>query len=127
MHGGGAPQVQASARERLAALAEPAVGVLGTLLRRSRAPHVQLGAARDVLDRTGYRAPTRVELEGRMTTTTTELRLDAMSMPDLMRMRDLMRRLELGEGDPLNAEEQAELRKLRAVAVHGPAVDALAL
>jgi hypothetical protein len=55
-HGGAAPQVKARARERLAALVEPAIGVLGDLIRRrGKLPMAALGAARDVLDRAGYK------------------------------------------------------------------------
>lgn len=50
MHGGKAPQVQKAARERLAALIDPAIGRLRDLL-TARNEGVQLGAVKDILDR----------------------------------------------------------------------------
>ncbi len=52
MHGGMAPQVQASARERLMALQPLAIQTIHSLLQREEFPTVQLGAAREVFDRT---------------------------------------------------------------------------
>jgi hypothetical protein len=62
-HGGGAPQVKQAARERLLALVDPAIGALGKLVRKSKAEAVKLGAARDILDRTGYKPTDRVQVE----------------------------------------------------------------
>ena len=56
MHGGKAPQVQASAQERLKALQPKACQVLETLLDRTEFPTVQMAAVRDVLDRTEGKA-----------------------------------------------------------------------
>lgn len=56
MHGGAAPQVKASAKERLMALQPKAIQTLHDLLNRDEFPTVQLGAARDVLDRTEGKA-----------------------------------------------------------------------
>lgn len=53
-HGGGAPQVKAKARERLAALVDPAITTLGRLVSQSDNDHIALAASKDVLDRTGY-------------------------------------------------------------------------
>jgi hypothetical protein len=64
MHGGAAPQVQRSARERLAALVEPAILRLAQLLRDKRDKKVALGAVKDVLDRNGFKAPDRFEHSG---------------------------------------------------------------
>lgn len=55
-HGGKAPQVMASAKERLMALQPKAIQTLDALLGRDEFPTVQLGAARDVLDRTEGKA-----------------------------------------------------------------------
>ncbi len=51
-HGGNAPQVLASARERMMALQPLAVTTLHGLLDREEFPTVQLGAVREVFDRT---------------------------------------------------------------------------
>jgi hypothetical protein len=56
MHGGAAPQVQASAKERLMALQPLAIQTLAKLLARDEFPSVQLGASKDVLDRTDGKA-----------------------------------------------------------------------
>jgi hypothetical protein len=63
MHGGGAPQVQAAARQRLAALVDPALLRLGQLVREKKQASVALGAVKDVLDRNGLKAPDgRIEI-----------------------------------------------------------------
>ncbi len=64
MHGGKAPQVQATARERLMALQPLAIQTLHGLLNREEFPTVQLGAAKDVLDRTEGKAAETVSLTG---------------------------------------------------------------
>jgi hypothetical protein len=64
MHGGAAPQVQASAAARLAALVDPAIGTLGKSL-KSDNERVALAAAQDVLNRNGLKAPDRLEHTGR--------------------------------------------------------------
>lgn len=56
MHGGGAPQVQMAAMERLKALQPKAILVLEELLERDEYPTVQMAAVRDVLDRTEGKA-----------------------------------------------------------------------
>lgn len=62
MHGGSAPQVKAAAKERLMALQPLAIQTLNTLLQRDEFPTVQLGAARDVLDRTEGKAAEQVQM-----------------------------------------------------------------
>jgi hypothetical protein len=64
MHGGAAPQVKAAARARLLALQVPAIATLGRLLERDECPTVQLGAAKDILDRTSGKARESVEVTG---------------------------------------------------------------
>ena len=61
-HGGAAPQVQASARERLEALVDPAITGLQTALDSEDLGAV-LKAARLVLDRTGYPPATKLQVE----------------------------------------------------------------
>lgn len=53
MHGGKAPQVQRTARQRIASLVDPAIDTLAELLKSQVQPRVALGAAKDVLDRAG--------------------------------------------------------------------------
>ena len=55
-HGGNAPQVLNKAKERLMALQPKAIQTMDKLLGRDEFPTVQLGAAKDVLDRTEGKA-----------------------------------------------------------------------
>jgi hypothetical protein len=52
MHGGSAPQVKASAMERLMALQHPAIDAMTELMTQREYPSTRYAAARDVLDRT---------------------------------------------------------------------------
>lgn len=52
-HGGGAPQVQLKAEERLLALRVPAVIRLEELMNQKEFPSVAIAAVKDVLDRDG--------------------------------------------------------------------------
>ena len=61
MHGGGAPQVKRAARERLAALVDPAIDRLGELVRQRQFPSTVYAAVKDVLDRNGLKPPERTE------------------------------------------------------------------
>ncbi len=63
MHGGSSPQVKEKAhRLVLEELVGPALVRLKQLVEDDSTPAaVQLGAVRDILDRTGYKAPARVE------------------------------------------------------------------
>ena len=110
MHGGAAPQVARNARERIAALADPAVTELSRLIRRGRPDAVRLGAARDALDRAGYGAPRKVELRGRVELTVLRERLEVMGPARAERLAALLARPSLTEADA------GELRMLRAEA-----------
>jgi hypothetical protein len=59
MHGGSAPQVARSARERLDGLVDPAIVGLARVL-RGRSNVAVVAAARDVLDRAGLGPPERM-------------------------------------------------------------------
>ena len=63
-HGGKAPQVLAkSARNILEALVGPALIELDKIVRKEDTPdNVRLAAVRDVLDRTGHKAPTEIKI-----------------------------------------------------------------
>jgi hypothetical protein len=62
-HGGQAPQVKKSARERLAELVEPALEGLHTALKSGEIPSI-VKAAQIVLDRTGFHPSKAIELTG---------------------------------------------------------------
>jgi CTP:molybdopterin cytidylyltransferase MocA len=65
MHGGSAPQVKASAAARLAALVDPAIGVLAANMKdRKKNPAVAQRAAEDVLDRAVGKTPETIRLVG---------------------------------------------------------------
>lgn len=109
MHGGKAPQVQQSARERLASLVDPAVTKLGRLVRQGTG-HVALGAVRTVIDCAGLRATEKVQLTMTEKLPATEYVRD-LPMAGLERLRALTR-AEL-DGVALNSDEQRELAQLR--------------
>ena len=60
MHGGGAPQVKAKAAERLAIMANKALGVIDRLMDREEFPTVQLGASKTVYEWQHGKATERV-------------------------------------------------------------------
>lgn len=66
MHGGAAPQVrEKAARVVLEELVGPALATLRDLIESDATPAaVKLAAARDILDRTGYKPPAKVEWDG---------------------------------------------------------------
>ena len=65
-HGAAAPQVKESARQRLAALVDPALDVMKDVLKPGSGrvvPKVlQVAVAKDVLDRTGYKSPEKLDI-----------------------------------------------------------------
>jgi hypothetical protein len=63
-HGGRAPQVKKSAKERLAELIEPALDGLHTALKSGEIPSI-VKAAQVVLDRTGFHPTKAVEMSGK--------------------------------------------------------------
>lgn len=64
VHGGSAPQVKAAAARRiLEGLVGPALVALKDIVTDPSIPeNVRLAAARDILDRCGYRPPVQVEV-----------------------------------------------------------------
>jgi hypothetical protein len=105
MHGGKAPQVQRSARERLAALVDPAIARLGQLV-HAKDERAALAASRDVLDRALGRAPSSVT--GVVTVSDVRDRLRLMTPAQTARLRLL---LAAGAQDEHEAEELRELRR----------------
>jgi hypothetical protein len=63
MHGGSAPQVRAKAAERLAALVDPAIGVLARAMKQKKNVVLAVVAARDVLDRNNLSGKQKIELD----------------------------------------------------------------
>ena len=67
VHGGAAPQVRKAAALRLAALVDPAIGVISRALKDKKQPKIAFDAARDVLDRNALKSPDQVEIAGTLT------------------------------------------------------------
>jgi hypothetical protein len=65
-HGGSAPQVRAKANERLLALVDPALATLarGVAKREGIPGPTEIAAARDILDRAGFKPTDKTELTG---------------------------------------------------------------
>ena len=59
-----APQVLRTARQRLAALVDPALDVFEKRLMDDENPALAVVVARDVMDRAGYKATDKVEISG---------------------------------------------------------------
>lgn len=62
MHGGKAPQVKTAARARILAMVDPALGVLETLLRKSKHDPTRLNAIKEILDRAGLATKQQIEI-----------------------------------------------------------------
>ena len=56
----------ARAQERLLALVDPALAVLAKALRDAKQPRIAFDAARDVLDRAGYKQTERLTVTGEL-------------------------------------------------------------
>ncbi len=64
-HGGAAPQTLAAARLRLAALVDPAIGVLAYAIKqKSQNLPAALTAAKDAMDRAGLKVSDKLEVSG---------------------------------------------------------------
>lgn len=75
-HGGAAPQVKAKAEERIRALVDPALDRIARLIAAADTDSVGLAAAKDILDRAGYGAKQRIDLDVRIRIMARELGLD---------------------------------------------------
>lgn len=67
MHGGAAPQVKRAARERIAEMVDPALGVLYKAMKmhtKGSPQPLAVVAARDILDRAGYKTTDKLVLSG---------------------------------------------------------------
>lgn len=67
VHGGAAPQVQKSARERIAAMVDPALNVIYKSMKmqsKGKPLPIAFAAARDIMDRAGYKATDKLQLTG---------------------------------------------------------------
>lgn len=65
VHGGKAPQVVFAAEERIRALVAPSLDRIQRTIADNDNPQLALAAARDILDRAGYKATEKVQTDGR--------------------------------------------------------------
>jgi hypothetical protein len=84
--------VRQAARLRLAALVDPAIGVLQAALKQRKRLDLALSAARDALDRNGFKTPEKLELSGAVTVLD-PAQVKQLSDDELQRAIDLARRL----------------------------------
>jgi len=100
-HGGQAPQVKKSARERLAELVEPALEGLHTALKSGEIPSI-VKAAQIVLDRTGFHPSKAIELTGEFDGSVEVVpaeRLDLLSVEEKVMLVELLERVGISCGD----------------------------
>jgi hypothetical protein len=109
-HGGAAPQVKASARERLALMVSPALNKLHTIITaKKNDPHIsvqsQLAACRDVLDRNGLKPKDEVVVKAEFDAT----RFSDWTDDDLKTFIALARRAStLSEASATDGDAEAE-------------------
>jgi hypothetical protein len=84
MHGGRAPQVRLAAEERIRALVQPSLDRIQRTIDDDANPQLALTAARDILDRAGYKAAEKLETSG---DTTIRVQYADVAVP-LMRLAD---------------------------------------
>ena len=66
MHGGMSPQARANAEERIRALVHPALDRYQKAIADDDNPAIALAAAKDILDRAGYKATEKIQQDGRV-------------------------------------------------------------
>jgi hypothetical protein len=77
-HGGKAPQNIKAAKERIAAMVDPALGQLLKLATKAESEAVRLGAVRDVLDRAGLSAKQALEVTHHQGTPDLDARIEKL-------------------------------------------------
>lgn len=65
VHGGAAPQTRLAAEDRIRALVDPALYRIEKTIGDDHNPQLALAAARDILDRAGYKATEKIQSDGR--------------------------------------------------------------
>jgi hypothetical protein len=100
-HGGRAPQVKRSARERLAELVEPALEGLHKALKSKDLPTI-VRASQIVLDRCGFHPSRAIELTGKdggPVETVNTISLDRLSLEETQTLLELLEKAGAGEGN----------------------------
>jgi len=99
VHGGKAPQSLAAAKLRLAALVDPAIGVLAYAMeQKTKQLPSAIVAARDALDRTGYKVVEVVRVE---TSASARVLAAVLSMDELLELRERLQRAQQVESGPV--------------------------
>jgi len=104
-HGGRAPQVKRSARERLAELVEPALEGLHKALKSKDLPTI-VRASQIVLDRCGFHPSRAIELTGKdggPIEAVNVLSLDRLSIEDQQTLLEILEKAGAGEGNNVSA------------------------
>jgi hypothetical protein len=100
-HGGRAPQVKRSARERLAELVEPALEGLHKALKSKDLPTI-VWASQIVLDRCGFHPSRAIELTGKdggPIEAVNTISLDRSSLEETQTLIELLEKAGAGEGN----------------------------
>ena len=113
MHGGGASQVRERGRQRILAMVAPALATLDEAMRRRKTGMPEaVRAARDVLDRAGFKPSDRVEMDVIASTALVDIeRLRGVTTEELEVLLPLLRKL----AGLAVAETRAALPAARAV------------
>ena len=92
VHGGAAPQVKRKARERFNDLVDPAINLLATVINNEEMPAPsRVAAAKDILDRAGYKPVDKTEDVKPESPEAKALRKE-FTLEDLRKIRDSLRR-----------------------------------
>ena len=81
-HGGLAPQVIAKAEDRIRALVDPSLNRIARTIADDQNPALALAAARDILDRAGYKATEKIQSDGR-----TVIEIEYVDRPNALELK----------------------------------------
>jgi len=83
VHGGKAPQVRLAADERIRQLVDPSLNRIARTIGDDANPALALAAARDILDRAGYKATEKIQSDGR-----TVIEIEYVDRPNALEPRN---------------------------------------
>ena len=82
VHGGRAPQVKAKAEDRIRDLVDPSLNRIARTIADDANPALALQAARDILDRAGYKATEKIQSDGR-----TVIEIEYVDRPNALELK----------------------------------------
>ena len=82
VHGGRAPQVKAKAEDRIRDLVDPSLNRIARTIADDQNPALALAAARDILDRAGYKATEKIQSDGR-----TVIEIEYVDRPNALELK----------------------------------------